>query len=97
MRKIQKNIYFSEEQVKLMEIRALSFGMSVNEWIKYLVNKDLEENSRKIETKLNKQPEKGSELDELVKNRKYNLSMQEMIEQRDKENELIFKESKKSD
>jgi hypothetical protein len=42
MKKVQKNIYFSDTIVKLGEKKAKTIGLSFNEWVKYLVTKEVE-------------------------------------------------------
>jgi len=38
----QKNIFFTQKQIELGEKIATSLGMTFNEWIKYLVTKQIE-------------------------------------------------------
>lgn len=40
--KILKGIHFSSRQIKLAEIKAAKLGISFSEWVKYIVNKEIE-------------------------------------------------------
>ncbi len=42
MKKKQRNLYFTENQEFLMEEKARRLGITVNDWIKYVVTKEVE-------------------------------------------------------
>lgn len=40
--KIKKTLYFTEIQFEMGSVKASMMGMSFNNWVKYLISKDLE-------------------------------------------------------